>query len=291
MSSAKTFFSRWFNDAEAQSSGIQQKHTFEHPFIRILTILVSVLALFLFNRVFTASTAYAASTVNGIPSYYCGSATFNLSERCYATITWTGNIAAAHTKIFTNEIKPGNCAVQNTMWLANTKISSTSDYWVEAGIKADVNVNGGKDSAFWADNRPNGGGYHNHFGNALTSTDHGKNADVYIFHSLGDPDGTWGVAIYGLPNTSLVGESDNNFAIGTDIDIGMEICGSSNQYAPRNSFTYNQWANPAATNYHYQGNNGSTNPQKNPANGYWTQEPINSSTGGSWTTCIIGNGC
>lgn len=68
------------------------------------------------------------------------------------------------------------------------------------------------------------------------------------------------------------------------IEIGAELAGASGASAPTADFTYNQWRDSSAYNWHYQTGNGLTPKVNNPPYGGWAVPPSGSSTGGDWYT-------
>lgn len=241
-------------------------------YARLCALFATALLLSLLSSMFASPRAEAA------PLYSCGNGS---SGHCYAVQNWDGGTPGARTSIFTNGIFSGDCFVTNEMWLAQS-----NPYWVEAGMLSDIADQFGSETLFWADSRPNGGGFNLHYGQFLDPSDFGKYANLDIHKIASDQ---FSVRISGLPVASLSGTSKYNAINPNRIGIGLEMCGSSNARAPRNGYTKNQWQRGDGT-WAYQTALGYLGPQAYPAHGYWTTTP-NPSNGGQWTTCILGNGC
>lgn len=242
----------------------------------LLLVVLFILAL-VFVPFGTVSHVHAATQI----SYSCGDLS---SGHCYGVKFW-GGANGADTRITLHPTNGGNDGFVNTeMWLQ----SSDTSYWVEAGIRSCscFNVVDGS-MFFWADSRPNGGGYHEHFSNYLYSTDWSQpNALVRITRS---GTSSWNVSVNDNV-TLLTGTSaDNNITIGY-IEVGMELAGTSGAYAPLNYFTNNRWMDNSGY-FHYQTNDGTGQSQNGPIFSGWATAPTSSSTGGSWYACIGGSGC
>jgi hypothetical protein len=158
--------------------------------IRHVRCLVSPrFALLLFStRVFIAvslTTAVLSTQVIALPSaasahsarplsYNCGGAV-----RCYGMEKWYGRANGSSTQMYVVPLtcNPSQCStdggfVDNDMWLADESSSqclqaSYSVCWVEAGYSTYTSCPFGwpcstSEYYFWADNRPNGGGCHEH---------------------------------------------------------------------------------------------------------------------------------
>jgi hypothetical protein len=94
------------------------------------------------------------------------SPTCDLNNHCYAVALW-GNATTNHGSSGTIEFdclrtgNTGNKFVNEEMW-QGTDSSGSGAYWVEVGGRYGW-PNGDSRYWFWADNRPNGGGYFQHF--------------------------------------------------------------------------------------------------------------------------------
>lgn len=274
MSSAQILFPP--KDGFVVPSWLRSMFLMRSKYSRLRGLLATALFLSLLNTIFTASFAEAA------PLYSCGN---GQTGHCYAIIDWSGNTPGAKSSIFTNGIFAGDCFVTNEQWLAD----SSRQYWVEAGMISDLVDQYGMESLFWADSRPNGGGFSLHYGQFLDPSDFGKYANIDI-HKIAS--NQFSVSISGLPVARLSGTSTNNSINPYIIQIGLEMCGSSKAQAPKNGYTNNQWQRSNGS-WAYQTVDG-YDPlgQTYPAQGYWTHYPHESgSHGGQWTTCILGNGC
>jgi hypothetical protein len=115
------------------------------------------------------------------------------------------------------------------LWL----VMNGGPYWVEGGMTygyLDTNTHGNNFSWFWADSRPNGGGYHEHFISAGSGK--GQWANISIYHAGG---GSWSVQKAG----EQVGESTNNETSAYDSQAGAETKLSTNNInAFNNNFQY-----------------------------------------------------
>jgi hypothetical protein len=213
-------------------------------------------------------------------SYNCGDPSADV--HCYGQVTW-GGANGADTRITLHRMNGGNGFVTTEMWLG----TSDTAYWVEAGIASDASFRVSDATAFfWADNRPNGGGYHNHYSSFLSSSDWSQpNALVRITRSGSS---SWNLSVTDNV-TSLTGTStNNNITIGI-INIGTELAGTSGASEPTNHFIDNRWLNSSG-NFQYQTVNGSRK-DNSPLSSNWTTPPSSSSTGGNFYTCIAGSGC
>lgn len=235
---------------------------------------------------------------------YCN----NPSPHCYATRDWFGHTGGSNTLI--NPYGPLNCQgcsafIDNETWFSDTSSSQCVNLafgscWVEAGISTwpanDPNsCNQGHDSTcgFWADNRPNGGGYHEHplynFGAD------GVDLTPYLFYvtivnnvGFSSSGSSWDVNtnIY-KGGTWIAGpggySASNNMNV-NDITIGSELADSRGSAATF-YFQYNEWMDGGGT-FHYQTNTGVNNSTHAPPNGYWAINPCNcqGNTGGSFRT-------
>ncbi|HLG65102.1 MAG TPA: hypothetical protein VKY19_24425 [Ktedonosporobacter sp.] len=239
--------------------------------VTYLTV-IAILLLAIFIQGIAPPKAMAA------PLYSCGDLQNN---HCYAVVGWSGLVNGADTRIGTRGITGGGCGVNTEMWL----LDSTSTYWVEAGITAQINLNNNTPTLFWADNRP-GGGFHNHFSGPLVSGDYGANALTRITLSGSN---TYNISI-SAPITNFSGVSTNSFVNPDGIWIGMELCGSQGASVPPVGITNNRWLDGVG-GWHYQTTDAPVISLNSPANGYWFARPSQSSTGGDWSVCIIGAGC
>jgi hypothetical protein len=135
---------------------------------RRVTALVAVTASACGTMIVAASPSFAAPTC------------YNGNQRCYALTPWgsvAGTNAPSNGSVVDLDVygclSVGNEDTDFANWeswqLTNSNLGEVS-YWVEAGMTAGTVVDGGVDytgfQQFWADNRPNGGGYSEHAGPA-----------------------------------------------------------------------------------------------------------------------------
>lgn len=254
---------------------------------------IIVAAVLLLAALSTSSHALAATTQTrfhnqaALPnSWSCGNPS---SGHCYGQQFW-GGANGADTRISLDARLRGSAPndgyyfATTEMWLATSNLA----YWVEAGVISEWAVGGTTNPFyFWADNRPNGGGFAFHFlayqcgcgGTTLTRiTRNGSSS--------------WNVLLRDANNTSYTGTStSNNISIG-NIIIGGELYNNDQTaYEPNIYYTNNRWWD--GSNFNYQTNDGVGTNIEYPmrANWYNNQDPLHNSTGGVWYTCIIGSGC
>jgi hypothetical protein len=165
------------------------------------------------------------------------------------------------------------------MWLEDTH-NQPNIYWVESGYESYPPGPASNDSYFWADERPNGGGYNWHDFGQVPSGDYQHNATFNIVN-----DGSQSYEVYvSTYTTYYLGYSTHSIVSPNDIVIGQELAGSSGASAPVSFFSDNQWldSNDAP---HYQTYGSDTTPypltSDNPPYASWFIHPQNSSTGGS----------
>ena len=160
--------------------------------------------------------------------------------------------------------------------------------WVEAGYLADNNAGNCVQAYalcyFWADNRP-GGGFHEH-NRLLPSDDVGTNTQFIIERDQYNSS-YWYVSIYTANNGDgdFFGTSTNNLIYPQDIQIGMELAGSSGAHAPFAYFSQNGWESSGHYgSFNWQGNSGSWFQKNPPVNSGWDYPPNGSNQGGIWDT-------
>ncbi|GIH15838.1 hypothetical protein [Rugosimonospora africana] len=125
-------------------------------------------ALTAFTLTVTASPSYAATCTTsshcyGEVEYYSSSAVYGLNQGL--DVRCLGPMGASTSSNFVTE----------EMWLATN--NGSGNYWVETGMAYGA-PQGSTRYWFWADNRPNGGGYHEH--DLTISTAFGTTYDDYI---------------------------------------------------------------------------------------------------------------
>jgi hypothetical protein len=188
----------------------------DHRKARLASVLISATAIMLLVPTLSAGPAYADSCQpNG----------------CYAILNASAAQDAVGTDIMTKCLgaptAPGEF-INWELWL----VMNGGSYWVEEGLTyghLNANTNGNNFSWFWADSRPNGGGYHEHFISAGWSNTW---ANVSIYHLSG---GNWSVQ----RNGSQVGESTNNATSASDSQAGAETkLSTNNTNSYNNNFQY-----------------------------------------------------
>lgn len=255
---------------------ISLKRTAVHCRERVFLLLVSLLGGILLSLI--ALPSFEAKAAPRI-SYSCTDA----AGHCYGVARWNGSTLGGKAAVFTNSSTAGDGFVNQEIWLNQT---GSTYYWVEAGVKTDIRYNFGSPLLFWADNRPNGGGYSEHYSNFMQSNDFGKNVTVTISKQGSDQ---FTVNLSGLPSTSLSGTSTANPININRIDIGIELWGTGSAAAPINDISQNQWR--SSSGWNYQTRTFDSQFQKLPAKGFWNIIPAPGNQGGSWGTCIVGAGC
>ena len=168
---------------------------------RLATLIVTVVAA-----------AAAAGMAPAAASASCG-------VDCHGTTLWspaTQN-SGAIAVIDTSSLSVSNWCTQtaySTFWEGTD--SAGFAYWIENGIHVGLHYNGtcgNGDQFYWADNRPNGGGYNEHYpGGAV-----GFNTN-YTFKIFFDGGTTWEVD----RNGSNIGYSNSNPCCSTAIEAGAE---------------------------------------------------------------------
>ena len=252
------------------------KQTVVHCSDQMFLLLISLLGGVLLSLI--ASPSFEAKA-SALISYSCTDA----AGHCYGVARWNGPTLGGKANIFTNQSTSGDGFVHQEMWLNQT---GSTFYWVEAGVKTDIRHNYGSPLLFWADMRPNGGGYSEHYSAFMQSNDFGKNVTVTISKQGSDQ---FTVNLSGLPSTSLSGTSTANPINIDRIDIGIELWGASGAAAPVNGISQNQYLN--SSGWHYQTRSFDSQVQKLPAKGFWNVIPAPGNQGGAWYTCIAGAGC
>jgi hypothetical protein len=252
-----------------------------------LVFCITIFAVCCQLLLFSAPHAQAASRAKAMPLYSCGD---SYNNHCYGITSWWGNIDGSYTEVFTNEMKPGDIFVNNEMWLQHDGVvngKNTAQYWVEVGTKADRGASFGHEILFWADQRPNGGGYANHFGYALAPQDFGKYVYLQIIRESASSC-SYDVSATGLPVDSILGTSTNNCFNPNRQNIGMELAGSTGATAPRNGFINNRWYSYSNGGWHFQADTPSHYGQNPPVSSYWVKYPPGNN-GGQWSTCLNSN--
>ncbi|HVU70210.1 MAG TPA: hypothetical protein VHD63_23980 [Ktedonobacteraceae bacterium] len=272
----------------------------------VLLILLVLVGAFLTqtNSVFAATASVNVPDSGGVCSHP------KSNGHCYATRDWPGATPGAFTNLSPyGSIYCGGCDgfIDNELWLSDTTSSqcTTQGCWVEAGIEAisssdsyDCTSSGNAVCLFWADSRPNGGGFHHHALDWLG--DDGMDLDPWYFfvkirnNTNNSASGnTWYVDVQSYYNSTLIsddtGLSTNNNMTPRDIIIGSELDAIPGYaWAGENDFQYNQWLDTSG-NWHEQTALPYDDGTDGPPDGWWTQNP-NSTNGGIWSTqcCSIG---
>jgi hypothetical protein len=286
---------------------VQQSPVFTSPrtiledkCITALFILLILIGAFLIPT----GSAFAASASANIPATgYCSQPKSN--GHCYATVDWHGSTGGAFTNLSPyGSLYCGGCGgfIDNEMWLSDTTSSqcvSAGGCWVEAGIEAmsaqdayDCTPGSNSTCLFWADARPNGGGFHHH--SLYHVGDDGTSLDPWYFfvwirnaNNNTASGNSWSVKIEGYWNqiltTTQTGLSTNNSMAPLDIEIGSELyAANGDASAGQNDFQYNQWLDSNG-NWHEQTALANFNGTNGPPYGSWTDLP-NSTNGGIWST-------
>ncbi len=240
-------------------------------------------------QVFAATTQSQGSQKVAHPfGWSCGDPN---NGHCYGTQYW-GGANGADTQISLNTSlnggggpndNAGESFVTTELWLNSPNYT----YWVEAGVISQLRLTGDVfPSYFWADNRPNGGGFSFHY---LTREAYSGNVLVRITRSGSS---NWNVLLRDNLG-SLTGTSTyNNISIDT-IDIGTELHNNyQTAYEPNTYYSNNRWLGGNGS-FNYQGNDGVSRHLIYPVQADWYngQDPIHSSTGGVWYSCILSHGC
>lgn len=255
-------------------------------------------AIFLLTLLFSSPQVFAATAQNQthqkalLPlSWSCGNPN---SGHCYGTQFW-GGANGADTRISSNPALSGGGTsndiaaysfVTTEMWLETTSAS----YWVEAGIISEIYLTGSTfPNYFWADQRPNGGGFSFHYlGNESPN-------DSVLVRITRSGSSTWNVLIrdsLGTWSGSCCTSTNNNFAVGY-IMLGTELYNNfQTAFEPNIYYSNNRWQGSNGS-FNYQGNDGVGTSIRSPVRAGWYngQDPLHNSTGGVWYSCIPGYGC
>lgn len=248
--------------------------------------------------------AQTAISLTGYP-YNCNPLYNNGNFHCYGETEWN-KAKFTYTGVQANDsvqsINGGgahgysNGFMTNEVWL-NDFISYFPDsYWVEAGYIQGENVvqhaiNCTYDEQFfWADNRPNGGGFHAHC-YTMHSGDYGH--DV-IDNIREDPNNleSWDIQITPFSSSPIYGISTNNAIAPNDIQIGEELFGDCSSGCKANGPTtifHNNEFRDSVSNWHYFNDNSWTITGYNPPWAGWKngEDPSHSSTGGVLYACTL----
>jgi hypothetical protein len=211
------------------------------------------------------------------------------SGHCYGVQAW-GGANGADTRISLDTNLSGGASsndwnnwsfVTTELWLSN------GTYWVEVGVISEYReFNSTYPYYFWADQRPNGGGFSFHYWTYIPGS-----GQTPLFRITRINSSQWSVLV--RDNTySYTGTSTYNQFTPSSIQIGTELYNNFNTAHEGNTYyTNNRWENNGT--WWYQGNDGVWTNIIYPAWGDWYngQDPLNNNTGGVWYTCIQGAGC
>lgn len=257
---------------------------------------IFVAAVLLFTLLFAPSRAFAATMQNQIPlkaavpmSWSCGTPN---SNHCYGANFWNG-ANGADTRITLNTSLSGGGTqndynsqsfVTTEMWIE----TSQSTYWVEVGIISQYSYFGKTyPYYFWADSRPNGGGFTFHWFFPIPS-----DAETPLFRITRNGSSDWNVLVQDNHDSFNATSTANDFSPGY-IQLGTELYNNyQTAYEPTIQYSNNRWLDNNGS-WHYQGNDGVGTNIKSPVTAGWYngQDPLHNSTGGIWYSCIPGYGC
>jgi hypothetical protein len=223
-----------------------------------------------------------AVVLTPLPSY---AATCTWGSHCYALTEYGASLGGyAPTNGTSIDLEADCLTVSNAntdfidweVWNDTNDDMGQGNYWVEAGMTAGTVVDGNGTHVgfqwFWADNRPNGGGYNEHYVGGA-STHIYTNVSIYW-----QGNANWDVYI----NNSYVGTSADNGANGWGGNAGMESTTTSARI--RASLNNYQYADP---NWNWIGVN--PNLQFYGSSGWVNGSTQAGSSIGAWTT--VSNGC
>jgi hypothetical protein len=269
-----------------------------------------ILMVLLGSSLFLSGTAMAASgSAKGhqIPlTGLCSNPAPN--GHCYAERYWPGHTGGANTLLSPlGAISCSGCSgfITDEMWFVDPNSSQCvattyKQCWVEAGFSTYVagdpnscNSSIASICGFWADNRPNGGSYHEHplyyFG------PDGTNLVPYDFYvTIANNGGnsssgsTWNIDTNIYKNSTWIagpsGQSTNNTMNVNKITIGSELA-DSRASATTLYYEYNQWLGSNGV-WNYQTTDGSNDSTGTPSTGAWYIHPCSCSgnTGGEFYT-------
>lgn len=169
------------------------------------------------------------------------------------------------------------------MWLGN------GTYWVEGGIISEYwETNSTYPFYFWADNRPNGGGFSFHY--VVSASSQGTLLVRLVRIDTNDLSVLLQDSGYSFTGTSTYNPFSNPY-----IDVGTELYNNyGTAHEPNIYFTNNRWLSSGT--WHYQGNDGIWQNIISPVYAWWyydshEEDPVHNSTGGIWYSCIAGAGC
>ena len=151
--------------------------------------------------------------------------------------------------------------VNNEFWVYAHNVANcpSGTCWIEVGhgtFSGAFNcvVHTSCDEFFWADERPKLG-YSEHVFNPLQQGDYNCNATFSITQIGGLRSGNFSVQIVPCKSPQIKGTSTANGIAVDDINVGMDLHGTSGATAGYDYFTYNRWVD-TNNSVHYQAVNG-----------------------------------
>lgn len=256
---------------------------------RTLSLYSIVAAItLLFTLLYSSPQAFAATTHSQVPLWSCGTPS---SGHCYGSTYW-GGANGADTRISLNTSLNGGGTtndyynysfVTTEMWIAQ----SNAAYWVEVGVISEfAAINSTNPFYFWADQRPNGGGFSFHMINGIPG-----NGQSPLFRIVRASSSSWNVLVQDNSSTYTATSTSNNFTAGY-IQLGTELYNNyQTAYEPYTYYIDNRWWN--GNTFIYQGNDGIGTNIGWPVSADWYPglDPLHSSNGGTWYSCITSAGC
>ncbi len=224
-------------------------------------------------------------------------ASYSCSSFCHGVIVWPGSVTGAQTQDEVVNLtcqpaacKPGSTTpvphIGNVLWVLDTSSSGCPQgaCWIEAGYHTVTNSGGTStvNQYYWAAWRPGDTKLNVHPLTNVVSGDLGGNVLLEIYAQTSTQ---WQIIV--SPNQGLwSGLSTGNNMHGNQIQIGMELAGTSGASAPYGYFINNQWQNGIGGAWNYQSVSG-THHNDPPINSNWLYPPAGSSNNGG----TYGDGC
>ncbi len=218
---------------------------------------------------------------------------YSCTNHCYGVVKWGGSVDGAQMYMAVRGLNAGDGLVTNEMWLSGGPASGytcpdpsgTNTCFVETGVTVGplAGTSCSSDCYYWADLRTCQGcsdNYNEHYMANVGQGDYG-NYKVFNVWRTGQGDFT----VNAGPNNAL--STDNNM-VPNQIQIGMELVGTSGAWALQAPYAYNEWERNY--NWQYQTVDGSPgtglNANSAPISSYWQPSPSQDSShsGGSWQT-------
>lgn len=241
--------------------------------------LISVIAVAILLQ--TALFSFSSTTIAAKALYSC-------KYHCYGLVDWSKNqypsIDGGQTVISMVELScsPSACGNANPPWFIDNEMwlygNGGQNYWVEDGYSTYSNGHSTRIDYFWADSRPNGGGYTEHDLATVPSGDFGHNSTFQIY---GLCCSEYQVEIYS-PSNIYNGTSTANSMSPTDVVIGQELFGTSGASAPTANFVDNEYINTSGGGVYFTT---APNPQQSsPVHAVWAVKPASGNSGGKLQT-------